>query len=198
VRGDEVLACIVLRKAPNLPPPESIAHSIVRHALDRLSYFKAPGYVAFVETLPLTVSQKIQRSDLRELARRLPGSPTCFDVRMLKRRKKHLDAAATAAGALATAPSGPGSLASPTEYGAAPPSVPGDLGSARAPGLPGGQAALSGIVLTGPPGPFRAPAASGSHAPAASPAPPTPPGPAAPPPSGSRSGAGGGDDDDDR
>ncbi len=88
VRGDEVLACIVLRDAPNLPPPEHIAHSIVRHTLERLTYFKAPGYVAFVESLPLTVSQKIQRGELRELARTLPSKPNCIDTRELKRRRK--------------------------------------------------------------------------------------------------------------
>ncbi len=88
VRGDEVLACIVLRKAPNTPPPERLATSIVRHALERLAYFKAPGYVAFVEALPLTVSQKIQRSELRELARTLPGAPNCIDTRAMKRRRK--------------------------------------------------------------------------------------------------------------
>ena len=88
VRGDEVLACIVLRKAPNTPPPERLATSIVRHALERLAYFKAPGYVAFVEALPVTVSQKIQRSELRELARNLPGAPNCIDTRAMKRRRK--------------------------------------------------------------------------------------------------------------
>jgi acyl-CoA synthetase (AMP-forming)/AMP-acid ligase II len=88
VRGDEVLACVVLRKAPNLPAPERIAHSIVRHTLERLAYFKAPGYVAFVDALPLTVSQKIQRGELRELARSLPGKAHCIDTRELKRRRK--------------------------------------------------------------------------------------------------------------
>ncbi|MEO5845565.1 MAG: AMP-binding protein [Caldimonas sp.] len=88
VRGDEVLACIVLRKAPNTPPPERLATSIVRHALERLTYFKAPGYIAFVEALPLTVSQKIQRSELRELARTLPGAANCIDTRAMKRRRK--------------------------------------------------------------------------------------------------------------
>ena len=114
-RGDEVLACIVLRQAPNLPPLEQIAASIVRHVLERLSYFKAPGYVAFVDALPVTASQKVQRGELRELAKRLPGTPNCFDMRMLKRRKKQLDAAATAPGGLA--PTGPGGL-SPSNFGA--------------------------------------------------------------------------------
>jgi len=90
VRGDEVLACIVLRKADNQPPPEKIASSIVRHVLGRLAYFKAPGYVAFVDALPLTTSQKVQRGELRELAKRLPGTPQCYDMRMLKARQKRL------------------------------------------------------------------------------------------------------------
>jgi acyl-CoA synthetase (AMP-forming)/AMP-acid ligase II len=206
VRGDEVLACIVLRQAPNLPPPERIAHSIVRHTLERLAYFKAPGYVAFVESLPLTPSQKVQRGELREIARRMPGSAACFDVRMLKRRKKHLDAAATAAGALAPALTGPGSLASPTQYGVAPPSVAGGLGTAsaagaldpaEAPGALASQTALSGIVLTGPPPTPRARTGAGVAAPATSPAPPVAPAPVPPSPPDSPSG-GGHDDDDDR
>jgi acyl-coenzyme A synthetase/AMP-(fatty) acid ligase len=90
VRGDEVLACIVLRKAPNQPPPDKIASSIVRHVLGRLAYFKAPGYVAFVDALPLTSSQKVQRGELRELAKRLPGTPQCHDMRMLKARQKRI------------------------------------------------------------------------------------------------------------
>src|SRR6185369_8655403 len=53
-----------------------------------LAYFKAPGYVAFVDALPLTVSQKIQRGELRELARTLPGAPNCIDTRAMKRRRK--------------------------------------------------------------------------------------------------------------
>jgi acyl-CoA synthetase (AMP-forming)/AMP-acid ligase II len=87
-RGDEVLACIVLRASRHAPAPELVAQSIVRHALERLAYFKAPGYVAFVDALPLTASQKVQRGELRELARTLPGKPNCIDTRMLKRRAK--------------------------------------------------------------------------------------------------------------
>ena len=92
MRGDEVLACVVLRQAEHRPPPEKIASSIVRHVLSRLTYFKAPGYVAFVDALPLTASQKVQRGELREMARRLPGSAQCFDMRMLKSRQKRLGA----------------------------------------------------------------------------------------------------------
>ncbi len=109
-RGDEVLACVVLRQAPHLPPLEQIAASIARHALERLSYFKAPGYIAFVEALPMTASQKIRRGDLRELAKTLPVQANCFDMRPMKRRKKQLDAAVTAAGALDSTVTAAGAL----------------------------------------------------------------------------------------
>jgi acyl-CoA synthetase (AMP-forming)/AMP-acid ligase II len=87
VRGDEVLACVI----PRDPVPEqeraALAASIVRHALSQLAYYKAPGYVAFVDEVPLTPSQKIQRGHLRELARSLPGQPHCIDTRSQKKRQ---------------------------------------------------------------------------------------------------------------
>ena len=114
LRGDEVLACIVLREAPAragkadaiketvaTAPTNSnvatvatvatdmtrLAESIVSHALSQLAYYKAPGWIAFVDTLPLTASQKIQRGQLRELARALPGEGKCIDTRRMKRRQ---------------------------------------------------------------------------------------------------------------
>ncbi|KWT98919.1 MULTISPECIES: AMP-binding protein [unclassified Variovorax] len=87
VRGDEVLACIVLRDGVNASERERIAGSIVEHALAQLAYYKAPGYVAFVDALPLTASQKIQRGQLRELAQALPGQPHCVDTRAMKKRQ---------------------------------------------------------------------------------------------------------------
>ena len=86
LRGDEVLACIVPREPVSPEARQAIAHSLVDHALQRLAYYKAPGYVAFVDALPLTVSQKIQRGQLKELALSLPGQAHCVDTRSLKKR----------------------------------------------------------------------------------------------------------------
>jgi acyl-CoA synthetase (AMP-forming)/AMP-acid ligase II len=86
LRGDEVLACIVTHERVEPGDREALAADIARHALARLAYYKAPGYVAFVEVLPLTASQKIQRAELRELARALPGEKHCVDTRALKKR----------------------------------------------------------------------------------------------------------------
>ena len=87
VRGDEVLACVVLRDAADPSQHAQIAADIVRHALDQLAYYKAPGYVAFVDVLPLTPSQKIQRGQLRDMAQTLPGQGQCVDTRALKKRQ---------------------------------------------------------------------------------------------------------------
>jgi acyl-CoA synthetase (AMP-forming)/AMP-acid ligase II len=87
VRGDEVLACIVMRDDVDASSPSQVAASIVEHALAQLAYYKAPGYIAFVDALPLTASQKIQRGQLRELAQTLPGQPHCIDTRAMKKRQ---------------------------------------------------------------------------------------------------------------
>jgi acyl-CoA synthetase (AMP-forming)/AMP-acid ligase II len=87
LRGDEVMACVV--PATPIPPHESepAAQQLVLHCLDRLAYYKAPGYVAFCDALPLTATQKIQRGDLRELARAVLERGTCTDTRAMKRRQ---------------------------------------------------------------------------------------------------------------
>jgi acyl-CoA synthetase (AMP-forming)/AMP-acid ligase II len=84
LRGEEVLACIVPR--PPLRYPAETAADIVRMALQELSYFKVPGWVAFVDALPLTASQKVARGELKAMAARLLAEQACVDTRNLKRR----------------------------------------------------------------------------------------------------------------
>ena len=87
VRGDEVLACVITKERLEPQQQADTAQSIVRWALERLAYYKAPGYVAFLDALPVTASQKIQRGELRKLADALPGQPHCIDTRSLKVRQ---------------------------------------------------------------------------------------------------------------
>ncbi len=87
VRGDEVLACIVTHEPLEPSARASVAADIVEWALAQLAYYKAPGYVAFVDALPLTPSQKIQRGQLREMAQILPGQEHCVDTRAMKKRQ---------------------------------------------------------------------------------------------------------------
>ncbi len=87
VRGDEVLACVVTHERVGAEQRGQLAASIVAHALAHLAYYKAPGYVAFVDALPLTASQKIQRGELKALAQALPGQAHCIDTRAMKKRQ---------------------------------------------------------------------------------------------------------------
>ena len=87
IRGDEVLACVVSHEPVAVFDRERIAADLVAHCLSRLAYFKAPGYIAFVDALPLTPSQKIARGELRGLAAALAGGADCIDTRKLKKRQ---------------------------------------------------------------------------------------------------------------
>jgi acyl-CoA synthetase (AMP-forming)/AMP-acid ligase II len=87
VRGDEVLACVIAREPLEGEALAATAAALTQLCLDQLAYFKAPGYVAFVEALPLTGTQKVQRAALKDLARTLPGTPRCVDTRAMKKRQ---------------------------------------------------------------------------------------------------------------
>jgi len=87
VRGDEVFACVV---AKDLPAEHiargKLAADIVTWCLERLAYYKAPGYVAFVRELPLSSTQKILRGHLKDLVAASRTSDACIDTRHLKKR----------------------------------------------------------------------------------------------------------------
>jgi acyl-CoA synthetase (AMP-forming)/AMP-acid ligase II len=87
VRGDEVFACVVAKSAPSDHAARvQLAADIVAWCLERLAYYKAPGYVAFVSAVPLTSTQKILRGQLRELVAASLGTEACIDTRGLKKR----------------------------------------------------------------------------------------------------------------
>lgn len=88
VRGDEVLACVICPDIPKDPASlQAAAFELVQWCLERLAYYKAPGYVAFVEELPLTTSQKVQRAELRALAQASVGKAHCIPTAALKKRR---------------------------------------------------------------------------------------------------------------
>jgi acyl-CoA synthetase (AMP-forming)/AMP-acid ligase II len=89
VRGDEVLACVVPVTMPaDAHAMRDAAHDIVRWCLTQLAYYKAPGFVAFVEALPLTTTNKIQRGEMKALAPTLPGTTRCVDTCAMKKRQE--------------------------------------------------------------------------------------------------------------
>ncbi len=86
VRGDEVMACVIPRGALSEGEQAKLAHELVDFCLERLAYFKAPGFVAFCEQLPLTATEKIQRAKLSELARQRVSQAGTVDLRGMKKR----------------------------------------------------------------------------------------------------------------
>lgn len=87
VRGDEVLACVVSSDAPSDDALRARAQELVTWCLTRLAYYKVPGYVAFMDALPLTATNKLQRGKIGNLAATLPGGARCIDTRDMKKRQ---------------------------------------------------------------------------------------------------------------
>jgi len=87
LRGDEVFACIEPRVAfKGEEDRNAAAEALVRFCMARLAYFKAPGYVAFVDSLPVTATQKIHRRALKECVADLFARGQYIDTRSLKKR----------------------------------------------------------------------------------------------------------------
>jgi acyl-CoA synthetase (AMP-forming)/AMP-acid ligase II len=66
VRDEEVMACVVLSAGSQ--PERQTAVSIQDWCLERLSYFKAPGHITFVDALPTTATNKVQKAKLADFA----------------------------------------------------------------------------------------------------------------------------------
>jgi len=84
IRGDEVAALIVLRQDQH---DGAVAEGIVKWALGQMAYYKVPGWVGFVDRLPVTATEKIQRAGLKDLVSQAMSSGAFYDLRQLKRRQ---------------------------------------------------------------------------------------------------------------
>jgi len=82
VRGDEVFACLKVAD-----PSPRLAEDITLWCLQQMAYYKAPGYIAFVEELPLTSTQKIQRAVLKSRAKDLMSDAKTLKTAHLKKRQ---------------------------------------------------------------------------------------------------------------
>ena len=57
LREEEVMACLVLKDGKRAST--ALAENIFRSFNDKLAYFKAPGWMMFRDSLPLTPSQRL-------------------------------------------------------------------------------------------------------------------------------------------
>jgi len=84
MREEEVMACVV--PMPGITADAALADRIFEWCMARLAYFKAPGFILFVASLPTTGTQKVQKTQIfprGEDPRRRPGA---LDLRERKRR----------------------------------------------------------------------------------------------------------------
>jgi crotonobetaine/carnitine-CoA ligase len=84
LREEEVLACVV--PMPGAKAGPALAEALFEHCNARLAYFKAPGWVLFLDRLPTTGTQKVQKPQIfsaGEDPRRRLG---IVDLRARKRR----------------------------------------------------------------------------------------------------------------
>ena len=86
LRQEEVMACIVLRD--DIERSAKIAHGIMDWALQRLAYFKTPGWILFVDTIPTTFTKKLQKDRIFAKDENPLERPGCFDLRHRKKPKK--------------------------------------------------------------------------------------------------------------
>ncbi len=81
IRDEEVMACVVLQYGHAVALETAL--SIQNWCLERLSYFKAPGHVAFLDSLPTTATNKVQKAKLADFA---VSAANSFDLRDRKKR----------------------------------------------------------------------------------------------------------------
>ena len=86
VREEEVMACIVLRAG--FAPGDVIARDLFDFTNERLAYYKPPGWIVFVNALPKTSTQKVQKTEIFPKSVDPKTLPDAFDLRGLKKRSR--------------------------------------------------------------------------------------------------------------
>lgn len=86
MRDEEVMTCIV--PVEGVAGDAALADALMAHCLEKLAYYKAPGWWLFVDELPTTGTQKVQKQrifgdgvDPRKLA-------GVIDLRERKKRQR--------------------------------------------------------------------------------------------------------------
>ncbi len=84
LREEEVLACIVA--APGATPDAALARALFDWCMARLAYYKAPGWVVFLDALPTTGTQKVQKAKIFASGEDPREHPGAVDLRSFKKR----------------------------------------------------------------------------------------------------------------
>lgn len=84
LRGEEVFAFFVGAEGLDQSKQRQLAEDAVRAGAEHLAYHKLPGYIAFIDALPLSSTQKLQRGEIKAMAADLVKRGNAIDLRDLK------------------------------------------------------------------------------------------------------------------
>ncbi|MDE1996551.1 MAG: AMP-binding protein [Rhizobiaceae bacterium] len=84
LRGEEVFAFIVESDAAGRGEPIERAIGIVEACGDYIAYHKLPGYIVFIDKLPVSSTQKLQRGEIKTMAAKAVADGAALDLRKLK------------------------------------------------------------------------------------------------------------------
>ena len=86
LREEEVMACVV--PMPGVVGDAALAGRLVDWCLDKLAYFKAPGWVLFLDRLPTTGTQKVQKTHIFPRGEDPRARAGCIDLRERKKKRR--------------------------------------------------------------------------------------------------------------
>jgi len=84
LRGEEVFAFIVESDVAGAGEPTEKAKRIIEAAGAHIAYHKLPGYVVFIDRLPVSSTQKLQRGEIKTMAAKAVADGSAIDLRKLK------------------------------------------------------------------------------------------------------------------
>lgn len=82
LRDEEIMACVI----PRAGRDARTAAAVFDHAKTRLAYYKWPGWIAFVDDLPRTGTEKVRKGLIFPGVDDPRAAPDVFDMRPLKKR----------------------------------------------------------------------------------------------------------------
>lgn len=82
IRGEEVAALIVAAEGLD---PIALSDELFLMASENLAYYKSPAYFIFVDSVPLTASEKVRRGDVKKLAAERVAAGMCQDFTHMKK-----------------------------------------------------------------------------------------------------------------
>ena len=96
VREEEILACVIPKPGHDVSDNasrEALAHELFDWCYERMAYFKAPGWILFLEKLPMGTSAKVQKIHIFPAGTDPRKQPGAIDLRARKKQHKAHDQA---------------------------------------------------------------------------------------------------------